>query len=176
MIRRPPRSTLFPYTTLFRSDRRAQPVHREDPQGRRRTGPRRAPLGRGGARRCSGGAAACAAQMNGFAHQPVLRRETASLLAAAPGKVILDGTLGGGGHAEALLDAGARVVGIDQDPVAVAAGRARPSGRDIVGAHGDLPRAPAPPAQPGGSPGGGAPLRLGVSPPPPAEPPRRLSL
>src|SRR5437763_12501413 len=26
MIRRPPRSTLFPYTTLFRSDDRAQPV------------------------------------------------------------------------------------------------------------------------------------------------------
>src|SRR2546429_2872746 len=33
---------------------------------------------------------------------------------------------------EALLDAGARVVGIDQDPVAVAAARARLSGRDIV--------------------------------------------
>src|SRR5882762_4138672 len=32
MIRRPPRSTLFPYTTLFRSDRRAA-VH---PTGRRR--------------------------------------------------------------------------------------------------------------------------------------------
>src|SRR3712207_7589539 len=28
MIRRPPRSTLLPYTTLFRSDRRAQPVQR----------------------------------------------------------------------------------------------------------------------------------------------------
>src|SRR5438874_9633846 len=27
MIRRPPRSTLFPYTTLFRSDRRASPAH-----------------------------------------------------------------------------------------------------------------------------------------------------
>src|SRR3712207_9284456 len=26
MIRRPPRSTLFPYTTLFRSDRRVAPV------------------------------------------------------------------------------------------------------------------------------------------------------
>src|SRR2546426_12292814 len=26
MIRRPPRSTLFPYTTLFRSDRGGQPV------------------------------------------------------------------------------------------------------------------------------------------------------
>src|SRR3712207_7171069 len=33
MIRRPPRSTLFPYTTLFRSscgDRRGQPGHRGD--------------------------------------------------------------------------------------------------------------------------------------------------
>src|SRR3712207_7045644 len=27
MIRRPPRSTLFPYTTLFRSGRRAEDVH-----------------------------------------------------------------------------------------------------------------------------------------------------
>src|ERR1039458_3985392 len=27
MIRRPPRSTLFPYTTLFRSDARARGVH-----------------------------------------------------------------------------------------------------------------------------------------------------
>src|SRR6266508_6581084 len=27
MIRRPPRSTLFPYTTLFRSRRRARPRH-----------------------------------------------------------------------------------------------------------------------------------------------------
>src|SRR3712207_8127921 len=37
MIRRPPRSTLFPYTTLFRSDRRpgdAVLVH-GDPHGRR---------------------------------------------------------------------------------------------------------------------------------------------
>src|SRR3712207_6968007 len=34
MIRRPPRSTLFPYTTLFRSDRRA------DPDGRHRAASR----------------------------------------------------------------------------------------------------------------------------------------
>src|SRR3712207_8354591 len=27
MIRRPPRSTLFPYTTLFRSRRRSEPAH-----------------------------------------------------------------------------------------------------------------------------------------------------
>src|SRR3546814_7013324 len=37
MIRRPPRSTrtdtLFPYTTLFRSARRRDPVHRRDQRG-----------------------------------------------------------------------------------------------------------------------------------------------
>src|SRR5205807_10420602 len=37
MIRRPPRSTLFPYTTLFRSRRR----HRRCRRCRRRTGSRR---------------------------------------------------------------------------------------------------------------------------------------
>src|SRR2546425_12990259 len=43
MIRRPPRSTLFPYTTLFRSPRDRDPAHRA-----RRAGPRpRAPLDRG---------------------------------------------------------------------------------------------------------------------------------
>src|SRR2546429_7034075 len=35
MIRRPPRSTLFPYTTLFRS-RRVGPGHGGDPAARRR--------------------------------------------------------------------------------------------------------------------------------------------
>src|SRR5256885_822712 len=32
MIRRPPRSTLFPYTTLFRSSREADARHRDDPR------------------------------------------------------------------------------------------------------------------------------------------------
>src|SRR6266850_5371576 len=38
MIRRPPRSTLFPYTTLFRSRLRdpARPLHRVPAQGHRR--------------------------------------------------------------------------------------------------------------------------------------------
>src|SRR2546422_8205005 len=35
MIRRPPRSTLFPYTTLFRSDRVAREEGDGDPEGRR---------------------------------------------------------------------------------------------------------------------------------------------
>jgi 16S rRNA (cytosine1402-N4)-methyltransferase len=60
-----------------------------------------------------------------FAHATVLRREATALLAAAPGKVILDGTLGGGGHAEALLEAGARVIGLDQDPAALGAAQKR---------------------------------------------------
>src|SRR3712207_8713531 len=33
MIRRPPRSTLFPYTTLFRSSRRQVPAHRKSVSG-----------------------------------------------------------------------------------------------------------------------------------------------
>jgi len=73
-----------------------------------------------------------------FAHRTVLAKETVALLAAAPGKVILDGTLGAGGHALALLDAGARVVGIDQDPAALSAARARLEGRDVVIAHGNF--------------------------------------
>src|SRR3712207_7131876 len=35
MIRRPPRSTLFPYTTLFRSRENAAPARRTVPFGRR---------------------------------------------------------------------------------------------------------------------------------------------
>jgi 16S rRNA (cytosine1402-N4)-methyltransferase len=73
-----------------------------------------------------------------FVHETVLRREAVALLQAAPGKTILDGTLGGGGHALALLDAGARVVGIDQDPAALAAAKERLAGRDIVLAHGNF--------------------------------------
>src|SRR3712207_8821270 len=40
MIRRPPRSTLFPYTTLFRSQLRYHPTARGLDRGRQRTGPR----------------------------------------------------------------------------------------------------------------------------------------
>src|SRR3712207_7638766 len=58
MIRRPPRSTLFPYTTLFRSGRAA--VRRHDGRGRlvRRRG-RRAALAPGGGGVRRGRRAAC---------------------------------------------------------------------------------------------------------------------
>jgi len=76
--------------------------------------------------------------VSAFVHRTVLQKEAVSLLAAAPGKLILDGTLGGGGHALALLDAGARVVGLDQDEQALAAARERLAGRDVVIAHGNF--------------------------------------
>ena len=44
---------------------------------------------------------------------------------AGPGKFIIDGTLGGGGHSEIFLKAGARVLGVDRDPEALAHARAR---------------------------------------------------
>ena len=53
-------------------------------------------------------------------HEPVLLHETIELLQPAPGKVFFEGTLGGGGHTRALLDAGATVIATDQDPAAIA--------------------------------------------------------
>lgn len=54
-----------------------------------------------------------------FYHLPVLMNEVLEVLQPAPGKLIFDGTLGGGGHTEALLQRGARVVAMDQDDEAL---------------------------------------------------------
>jgi len=63
-------------------------------------------------------------QTKGGYHVPVLPEEVRALLCPAPGKLFLDGTLGGGGHSELLLEAGAEVIGLDQDADALAeAGR-----------------------------------------------------
>lgn len=48
-------------------------------------------------------------------HVPVLADEVVALLRPAPGLLFLDGTLGGGGHSERLLEAGAEVIALDQD-------------------------------------------------------------
>ena len=63
--------------------------------------------------------------MTEFTHRTVLLAEAVELLKPEAGKVIVDGTLGGGGHTEALLKAGATVIGIDRDPMALAAAKAR---------------------------------------------------
>jgi len=53
-------------------------------------------------------------------HVPVMPDEVVALLRPAPGLLLLDGTLGGGGHSERFLEAGAEVIGLDQDPDALA--------------------------------------------------------
>ena len=58
-------------------------------------------------------------------HESVLLAEVVKFLAPAPGRIIVDGTLGGGGHSDALLAAGATVIGVDQDPEALAFAVAR---------------------------------------------------
>lgn len=52
-------------------------------------------------------------------HDAVLLAECVAFLAPQPGRLYVDGTLGGGGHAAALLAKGADVIGIDQDPAAL---------------------------------------------------------
>src|SRR3712207_8370571 len=51
MIRRPPRSTLFPYTTLFRSRTDAHPLHGLGPRSAARSPPRFAARSSPGTRR-----------------------------------------------------------------------------------------------------------------------------
>jgi 16S rRNA (cytosine1402-N4)-methyltransferase len=60
-----------------------------------------------------------------FQHVSVLATEVVELLRPEPGRLFLDGTLGGGGHAGLLLARGASVIGIDRDPRALAAASAR---------------------------------------------------
>ncbi|MGH7691876.1 MAG: 16S rRNA (cytosine(1402)-N(4))-methyltransferase RsmH [Candidatus Dormibacteria bacterium] len=62
------------------------------------------------------------------AHQPVMLTELLEQLRPAPGEVVVDATLGGGGVAEAFLNRvlpGGRVLALDRDPSAVAAARLR---------------------------------------------------
>lgn len=58
-------------------------------------------------------------------HIPVLLKEMVEALNPKPGCVYLDGTFGGGGYSEAILDrADCRVIGLDRDPDAIARGQA----------------------------------------------------
>ena len=56
-------------------------------------------------------------------HTPVLVQEVLGVLEPKPGSILLDATLGHGGHAKAFLEeAGdsSRVIGVDADPEALA--------------------------------------------------------
>jgi 16S rRNA (cytosine1402-N4)-methyltransferase len=63
-----------------------------------------------------------------FVHQSVLLSETIDAVLTKPGGIYVDCTLGGGGHAEALLKRlgkAAQFIGIDQDPEALRAAAER---------------------------------------------------
>ena len=65
--------------------------------------------------------------VEGFHHLTVLRDEVVRALEPRSGGVYVDATVGGGGHAEALLEAdpGARLIAFDRDERAVEASRER---------------------------------------------------
>jgi len=68
-----------------------------------------------------------------FGHQPVLADEVVDLLAPAAGGLVVDATVGGGGHAARILAAlgpGTRLLGLDKDPAALAAAA------DVLAAYG----------------------------------------
>jgi 16S rRNA (cytosine1402-N4)-methyltransferase len=78
-----------------------------------------------------------------FRHTPVLLAEVLNGLAPRSGGRYLDGTLGGGGHAAAVLEASApngQLLGIDADPAALAAAGARLAsfGERVTLAHGNF--------------------------------------
>jgi 16S rRNA (cytosine1402-N4)-methyltransferase len=74
-----------------------------------------------------------------FAHIPVLRDEVVSSFATVPAGVVVDATVGGGGHSAALLGAypGLQIIGLDRDPVALEAAGARlaPFGERVTLVH-----------------------------------------
>jgi 16S rRNA (cytosine1402-N4)-methyltransferase len=77
------------------------------------------------------------------AHLPVLADEVTFLLRPRHGGWVVDGTIGMGGHAERLLDAGGaetRLLGIDHDPEALARSRERLArfGDRVVLRHGSF--------------------------------------
>jgi len=106
-----------------------------------------------------------------FHHQPVLLEEVAALFAGCTR--ILDGTVGGGGHAARLAAAGARILAFDRDPEAV-----RAAGRELGAAalvrEGDYADAAADPDVAAFRPDGVL-LDLGVSSPQLDEPARGFS-
>ena len=75
-------------------------------------------------------------------HVPVLLREALEFLDVRPDGIYIDATLGGGGHAAALLERlrNGKLLGIDRDPAALAAARERLQawGEKLIAMHGNF--------------------------------------
>ena len=103
----------------------------------------------------------------GMKHVPVMVREVVQYLLHDHSRVVVDGTVGFGGHAEAILRANSnlRLIGVDRDPVAIESTAARLrlfSDRVtlVQGVYSDLKHVLA-----GGGPVDGVLLDLGISSP-----------
>ncbi len=101
-------------------------------------------------------------------HVPVLLSETLEALDPRPGRSYIDGTLGGGGHAEAVLRAcgpDGRLLGLDRDEAAIARCRERlaPFGARLEAVHADFARLGEIARERGFAPADGVLLDLGVS-------------
>src|SRR5438093_7512514 len=78
-----------------------------------------------------------------YLHKPVMVAEVLAAIDPRAGGRYVDGTVGGGGHAAAILEASApdgRLLGIDADPAALAAAGSRlaPFGERISLVHGNV--------------------------------------
>ncbi len=103
-----------------------------------------------------------------YAHTPVLLDECLQGLAVRPGGTYLDGTLGGGGHSEKILERlgpDGRLFGIDRDQAALSAAGARLDDPRFTPIHGNFHDAKALLAARGVHSLDGALLDLGVSSP-----------
>ncbi len=112
-----------------------------------------------------------------YRHATVMKEEVARLLSPKEGALVLDGTLGGGGHAEVLLERGARVLGLDRDERALEAARVRLSrfGDRFEAVHARFGRAREVLGERGVTALAGALLDLGVSSPQLDDPARGFS-
>ncbi|MGN0866493.1 MAG: 16S rRNA (cytosine(1402)-N(4))-methyltransferase RsmH [Oligosphaeraceae bacterium] len=108
-------------------------------------------------------------QDSSFLHIPVLQQEALQLLRELPGPRVVDGTLGGGGDSQALLeqDASREVLGIDRDPAALEAATRRlaPFGARFHPWHGTFSQMEEAAAQQGWESVDGILLDIGVSSP-----------
>ena len=78
-----------------------------------------------------------------FHHVPIMVDQVTELLRPDRGGVFVDGTLGGGGHSEAILQRlpkDGRLIGIDRDETALAAATARlaPYSDRFIALHGNF--------------------------------------